>query len=73
MASTSGGSGFSLSLGGAGGGKKPAPRKPTIGEREGPVREEVLGFGADGGLKTAAGPAAKRGPLVISKQENSYK
>ena len=71
----SGGSGFSLSLGGAGGpgGKKPAARKPPTGEREGPVREEVLGFGADGGLKTAAGPAAKRGPLVISKQENSYK
>ena len=38
-----------------------------------PVREEVLGFGADGGLQTAAPAAAPRGPLVIPKQENSYR
>lgn len=37
------------------------------------MREEVLGFGADGGLQTAAAPAPKRGPMVIPKQENSYR
>lgn len=69
--------GFSLSLGGAA--RRPAPRRPAVGEgegrgaRDGPVREEVLGFGADGGLQTAAPAAAARGPLVIPKQENSYR
>lgn len=70
--------GFSLSLGGAAAKKPPAPRSKALGGREetargGPVREEVLGFGADGGLQTAAAPAAQRGPLVIAKQENSYR
>lgn len=63
--------GFSLSLGA----KKSAPRRVADdgdGRRDGPVREEVLGFGADGGLRTAGGPAARQGPLVIPKQENSY-
>ncbi|KAL4855957.1 hypothetical protein ACK3TF_003714 [Chlorella vulgaris] len=64
--------GFSLSLGPA---KKPTARRTTDqgGGRAGPVREEVLGFGTDGGLQTAAGPAAKQGPLVIAAQANSYK
>ena len=64
--------GFSLSLGAA---AKKAPRKVDVqgGRGEGPVREEVVGFGTDGGLRTAAAPAAQRGPLVIPKQENSYK
>ena len=61
--------GFSLSLGAS------KARKVDVqeGARTGPVREEVLGFGADGGLKTSAAPAAQRGPLVITRQENSYK
>ena len=69
--------GFSLSLGGAA--RRPAPRRPAVGDgegggaRDGPVREEVLGFGADGGLQTAAPAAAPRGPLMIPKQENSYR
>ena len=67
--------GFSLSLGGAA--RRPAPRRPAVGEgegrgaRDGPVREEVLGFGADGGLQTAAPAPAARGPLVIPNQEKS--
>lgn len=70
--------GFSLSLGAAAAKKPPAPRARALGEpadagRDGPVREEVLGFGADGGLQTAAAAAPKRGPLVIPKQENSYR
>lgn len=71
------GGGFSLSLGGAA--RRPAPRRPAVGEgegrgaRDGPVREEVLGFGADGGLQTAAPAAPSRGPLVIARQENSYR
>ncbi|KAL4422274.1 hypothetical protein ABPG75_008471 [Micractinium tetrahymenae] len=72
------GGGFSLSLGGAAAKKPPAPRARALGEqedagRDGPVREQVLGFGADGGLQTAAAPAQRRGPLVIAKQENSYR
>ncbi len=72
------GGGFSLSLGAAAAKKPPAPRARALGERadagrDGPVREEVLGFGADGGLQTAAAAAPKRGPLVIPKQENSYR
>ncbi|KAI7838635.1 hypothetical protein COHA_007562 [Chlorella ohadii] len=69
--------GFSLSLGGAA--RRPAPRRPAVGEgegrgaRDGPVREEVLGFGADGGLQMAAPAAPARGPLIIPKQENSYR
>lgn len=72
-----GGGGFSLSLGGLA--RKPAVRAPAAGSDKGgpsgggPVREEVLGFGADGGLRTAAPAAAARGPLVIAPQENSYK
>lgn len=65
--------GFSLSLGGPG--KKPGRRLVDVqgGGSDAPVREEVLGFGADGGLKTAAAPGPKRGPLLITKQENSYR
>lgn len=72
-----GGGGFSLSLGGVA--RKPGVRPAAAaGDRggasgSGPVREEVLGFGADGGLRTAAPAAAARGPLVIAPQENSYK
>lgn len=67
--------GFTLSLGAAAA-KKAAPRRVADdqdGRRDGPLREEVLGFGADGGLRTAGGQAAKQGPLVIPKQENSYR
>lgn len=81
MASDGGGSkpgGFSLSLGGAGAKRGGASRPRAVpgadeGRRDGPVREEVTGFGADGGLQTAAPAAAKAGPLSIPKQENSYR
>lgn len=72
----SGTGGFSLSLGAA---KKAAPRCSAVADgeggagRDGPVREEVLGFGADGGLRTAAPAAEKKGPLVIAPQGNSYR
>lgn len=70
--------GFSLSLGGAAARRPPAARPKGVGDDEkrgndGPMREEVVGFGADGGLRTADGPAPQRGPLLIAKQENSYK
>ena len=66
--------GFSLSLGGAA--RRPAPRRPAVGDDDrpdGPAREAVLGFGADGGLRTAAPAAPARGPLSIAPQGNTYR
>ena len=65
-----GGGGFSLSLGA---GKRPARKLDVQDREEGPKREAVLGFGAAGGLRTAEPAAAPAGPLVIPKQQNSFR